>query len=58
MIILLLIESLKTMNRLDPKVTVFEDLFLEKYKGLGREIFTQSSFKSSICATQIRDQYL
>ena len=58
MTILGLAESFKTMNRPDPIITLFDDLYLGKYKRYGHEILTQSSFKSSICAIQIGDQYL
>ena len=51
-------ESFKTMNRPDLSqsdltVTLFDGLFYGKYKRQGREILTQSSFKSLICAIKI-----
>ena len=53
MTILGLTESLKTMKRPDPirhgpTVTLVNGLFLGSYKKKGREILTQSLFKSSI----------
>ena len=53
MTILGLAESFKTMNRPGPIVTLFDGLFLGKYKKQGREILTQSSFKYAICAINI-----
>ena len=37
-----LAESLKTMGRPDPPVTLIDGLFLGKYYRYGREILTQS----------------
>ena len=53
MIILGLAELLKTMNQPGPAVTFFDGLFFRNYKRWGREILTQSSFKSSICVIKI-----
>ena len=62
MTILGLAESFKTMNRPDPipfpTVTLFDGLFLGNYKIWEREILSQSSFKSSICAIKIWDRYI
>ena len=69
MTILALAESFKMKNRQpDPAqldqtrpnltITLFDNLFFEKYKRLGREIMTQSLFKSSICAINIWDRFL
>ena len=60
MTILGLAESFKTMNqpsqtRPGSTVTLFDGLFLGKYKRWGREILTQPLFNSSICAIKIRD---
>ena len=46
MTILELAESLKTMNRPDTTVTLFDGLFIGKYKRWGREILTQLNFDS------------
>ena len=48
-------ELFKTMNQSDPTwpgltVTLFDGLFLTNYLRLGLDIFTQSLFKSLICA--------
>ena len=53
MTILGLAESFKTMNRPYPTVTIFDGLFLRKYKRQRREILTQASLKSRICAIKI-----
>ena len=58
-----LAESFKTMNQPDPArhyptVTLLDDLFLRNNKRDRREILTQSSFKSSICAINIWNRYL
>ena len=53
MAILGLAESFKTMNQFDPTVTLFDGLFLRKYRRWGRGMLTQSSFKTSNCAIQI-----
>ena len=58
MTILGLAKLLKAMNRPDPTVTLFDSLFLKKYKRQGIEILTKSLFKSSICAIKIWDRYL
>ena len=59
MTILGLAESLKTMNRADPTVTLFERLFFGKYERQRREILSpQPSFKSLIYAIAIWDRYL
>ena len=60
MTILRLAESFKMMKypaQPSSTVTLFDGLFLKKYKRNGREILTQSSFKSSICANQIWIRY-
>ena len=63
MTILELTESSKMMNRHDltqpvPTVTLFDGLFLGKYKSGKRDILTQSSIKSSICSIKIKKRYL
>ena len=59
MTILGLVESYKTINRQDPKVTLFDGLFIGNYKRQGIKILTRLLlFKSSICAIEIWDRYL
>ena len=48
-------ESFKTMNQPGPTVTLFDGLFLGKYKNRD-EKFGQNLY--SICAFKIWDQYL
>jgi len=50
-------ESFKTMSRPNPTVTLFDSLFIAKYKRLGRKILRRSLFISSICAIKILDRY-
>ena len=58
MVILGLDESLKTINRLDPTVTLFDGLHLGKFIRYGHKILTQSLFQSSIRAIKIWNQNL
>ena len=43
-------ESIRMMNWPDPTVTLFDGLFLRKYKRWGPEILIQSLFSYPICA--------
>ena len=53
MTILGLGESFKTVNQPDPTVTLYDGLFLGKYKRYRSKILTEPSFKSSICDIKI-----
>ena len=58
MTILGLAQLFKTMNRPGPTVSLFDDLFLSKYKRERLEILSQPSFKSWIYDIKIWDRYL
>ena len=53
MTILGLAELFETINQPFPTITLFDILFIGKYKRLGREILAQSSVKPSICGIEI-----
>ena len=56
--VLRLAASFKTITRHGLTVTLFDGLFLGKYKSYGCEILTQSSVMSSISVIKIWYQYL